>query len=145
MSRRIGELWIALAVVHFLGVAAGAWDTVQDVVADGLIDSIGGDAERDAFFGWFFMGVPVLTTGVVTRWTQRRTGNVPESLGWIALVAFGFGALVAPASGAWLGIALGAYTVIAVRQNGRGTGVGGARGHNEQTVLARSLGDRNAI
>ena len=111
MRRRIGELWIAFAVIHFVGVTIGGWSTVQDVFADGPINCIHGDVERDAFFGWFFMGVPILTTGVVTRWAQRRTGTLPESMGWITVVAFGIGALVAPLSGAWLGIALGIGTI----------------------------------
>ncbi|NLT53129.1 MAG: hypothetical protein GXX79_00875 [Actinomycetales bacterium] len=120
MRRRIGELWIAFAVIHFVGVTIGGWSTVQDVFADGPINCIHGDVERDAFFGWFFMGVPILTTGVVTRWAQRRTGTLPESMGWITVVAFGIGALVAPLSGAWLGIALGIGTIAVSRHQGRG-------------------------
>jgi hypothetical protein len=115
MRHRVGEMWIALAIIHFVGVVAGEWGIFQDIIADGVVNSIGGSVERDAFFGWLFMGVPVLTTGVVTRWAQRRTGTIPESLGWIALACFSLGVLVQPLSGAWLGIALGIVTVVVAR------------------------------
>jgi hypothetical protein len=116
MSRRIGEMWIALAIIHFVGVTLGAWDTALDLLDDGVVAGGCGHAERKAFVGWFLMGVPVLTTGVVTRWAQRRTGTVPAALGWTALGCFGPWALTRPHSGATLAAVLAVATIVAARR-----------------------------
>jgi len=63
------------------------------------------------------LGVQFMLIGVVTRWVQRRTRTVPESMGWVALIVSLLGVLAVPASGFWLAAALTGYGIVVSRQD----------------------------
>ncbi|MDQ1287898.1 MAG: hypothetical protein QG622_1463 [Actinomycetota bacterium] len=117
MYRRVGELWIALGVLHFVVIGALARDDIMGILRDGYVNVIGEDARRNAVFWLFFLGAPMIMLGVALRWIQRRAGTVPEPVSWLALVAFTLGALAVPSSGFWLGILLAVYGILASRRD----------------------------
>lgn len=118
MRRRIGEMWIALGILHFPIIVALGWSTIGDIVGDGYVNAIN-DNERAAVFWLFYLGAPFLIIGVLARWAQKRVGTLPESMGWVALVAFGVGVLAVPTSGFWLGLVLAGYSIAVSRRDAR--------------------------
>lgn len=124
MRHRIGELWIGLGAFHLvligvlgageLGEIVGAG--VLNGLGDSLSDLAGSDPARAAVFWLFYLGVPMVLTGMVVRWAQRRGGAVPESFGWATVLSAVVGWVVVPVSGFPLLLALGGYTVAVARR-----------------------------
>lgn len=116
MSRRVGELWIALGVLHFLIVGASGAGVLGDILRDGYVGAVGGDYRRNAEFWLFVLGGPCILLGMALRWTQRRLGTVPESVGWASAIFFLAGALAVPTSGFWLGLGIAVYQIVVARR-----------------------------
>ena len=93
------------------------WGVLGDIMRDGFIGAVSEDAERTAVFVLLILGVQFMLIGVVTRWVQRRTRTVPESMGWVALIVSLLGVLAVPASGFWLAAALTGYGIVVSRQD----------------------------
>ena len=118
--RTIPPRWIprSLAVIGaaHLGVAAVEYRRPLGAMASaGVVNSVGGDAERDAAVWFTLGGVAMLTLAEVARWGVRETGRVPRRLG-AGLVALGAPLVVVmPASGGWALLGAGAATLAAAR------------------------------
>lgn len=131
MRHRIGELWIGLGAFHLvligvlgageLGEIVGAG--VLNGLGDSLSDLAGSDPGRAAVFWLFYLGVPMVLTGMVVRWAQRLGSAVPESFGWATVLAAVVGWVVVPASGFPLLLVLGGYTVAVARRGQARDGV----------------------
>ena len=52
-----------------------------------------------AVFWLFYLAVPMVLTGLVVRWAQRRVGAVPESFGWATVLSALIGWAVVTVSG----------------------------------------------
>lgn len=111
MRQRIGELWIGLGVFHLVLIGVLGHKELGGIVSAGVVDGISGSTVREAVFWLFYLGVPFILIGLITRWTQQRLGTVPASLGWASAISGLLGWVVVPASGFPLVAALGLYTV----------------------------------
>ena len=85
-----------------------------------------------AVFWLFYLAVPMVLTGLVVRWAQRRVGAVPESFGWATVLSALIGWAVVPVSGFPLLLALGDYQVVVARRE------------RTDARLARSTGQRRS-
>jgi hypothetical protein len=103
-----GLLHVGLGAVSFAG-------PLGDMVAAGLVNSMGGFVDRQATLWYFVAGGFLLTAGLTTRWIRRRTGVAPLPLGWGLIVIAALGAAVAPVSGFWLVLIEGVLLVVAGR------------------------------
>lgn len=96
-----GPLLIATGIIHLtFGVVAG-WESVVDLVVDGVGSAEGGSATRESWFWFLVGGLPVLLVGQLTRRYHARTGEIPGFLAWY-LVAFSALVYFVPAGGFWL-------------------------------------------
>jgi hypothetical protein len=120
MRRRLGELWIALGVLHFMVILAFSSGPLIAIVKRGYFGGVGSDPTCNAAFWLFYLGAPFVMVGVLLRWVQRRTGVVPESFSWTALICFLMGAFAVPTSGFWLGAALSIYGIVVSRADAAG-------------------------
>lgn len=116
MRHRIGELWIGLGVFHLALIGVLGREELGGIVAAGVVDGISGSTVREAVFWLFYLGVPLVLIGLITRWAQRRLGTVPASLGWASAISGLLGWIVVPVSGFPLMAALGLYTVRVARE-----------------------------
>jgi hypothetical protein len=111
----VGDVITATGVLHVgLGAVTFA-GPLGDMVSEGLINSMGGLADRQAALWYFVAGGFLLTAGLTTRWVRRRTGVAPLPLGWGLVLMAVLGAAVAPVSGFWLVLAEGVLLLVAGR------------------------------
>ena len=99
-----GQLLVATGVLHQVVGVIASWSLDgRNLLAEvGVVDWIGSDFVRMAWF-WFLMtGFVLMMFGGMLHHLERRGGAVPAWVGWqmgaLALV----GALAIPASGFWL-------------------------------------------
>lgn len=118
--RWIPRLVLAVAAVHvLLGLTAAP---LRGMLQDGLFDTVGSDASREAAVWFLVTGLALLMIGESTREQVRVTGRLPRSLAPFLLGSGALICLVIPASGAWALLGLGVW---ALGARGRSGAVGG--------------------
>jgi hypothetical protein len=94
----------ALTIIGILHTTIGAAEyrgVLQEMVRDGVIDTVEDDPEREAAL-WFLMcGVSLILMGSLARWAQRQTGTLPSFVGPALLGVGTAGVTLMPRSGFW--------------------------------------------
>lgn len=94
----------ALTIVGILHTSIGLAEhreVLRDVVRDGVIDTVEGDAEREAAFWFITCGVAIVLMGWSLRWARLQTGTLPRFVGPALLGIGTVGVTLMPRSGFW--------------------------------------------
>ncbi len=149
MRQRTGELWIGLGIFHLVLIGVLGHKELAGIVTAGVVDGLSGSTQREVAFWLFYLGIPFILIGLITRWAQQRLGTVPASLGWASAVSGLLGWLVVPVSGFPLMAALGLYTVRVARGEAAALpGIQPARtesGARQGEPHGRKAGNGNAV
>jgi hypothetical protein len=120
-----GRLLVATAVLHqLIGLLGGVAVTVDGVDRNlfaeigelGVIDAVGTDYVRIAWFWFLITGFVLLALGDLARRLEARGMVLPASLGWQMLAIGVGGAALMPVSGFWLVIPQGAWIAVRARR-----------------------------
>lgn len=113
-----GMLHQAVGVLGGLGIGEelGGRNLFAEVARGGVIDSIGSDFARMAWFWFLITGFTLLMLGGLARHLERRGESLPASFGWQLGVLGIAGAAFIPASGFWLLIPQAAWIVLRGRR-----------------------------
>ncbi|NDJ77949.1 MAG: hypothetical protein GYB65_16995, partial [Chloroflexi bacterium] len=87
-----------------------------EIARAGFFNAADKTPARDGAFWFMFTGAMLLLLGEVVRWTHKRTGTLPASLGWGFLALSVVGALMMPVSGFWLVIPVSGLLLRAARR-----------------------------
>jgi hypothetical protein len=142
MRKRIGELWIGLGAFHLVLIGVLGAGELGDIVRAGLVNGVGDSIfdlqgaypGRAAVFWLFYLGVPLVLTGILIRSVEPRVGTLPESFGWATVLAAAVGWVLVPASGFPLLLIIGGYTVVVAR-----------RERSERTLDGTPRGERERV
>ncbi|MEV2273872.1 DUF6463 family protein [Nonomuraea africana] len=116
MNRWIPRLTIALIGVHFLASLVAESSTFDDILREGLWNTVPGDPLR-SYEMWFFLaGFPLLALGTMSQSIVAATGRLPAQLGWYLLAVGVPLTILYPISGGPLLVALGIAAVYAARR-----------------------------
>ena len=98
-----GLFLVMTGILHTIIALLLNWKVYLDIIADGLINSIGREYDR-AFAFWFLIcGVLIIFFGQTLHYYQRRTQTpAPLFLGYSMLIFAIVGCVIHPASGFWL-------------------------------------------
>lgn len=129
-TRRITSGWLLIAtgVLHQvvgvlgglgIGEELGGRNLFAEVVRGGVVDSIGSDFARMAWFWFLITGFLLLMLGGLARQIERRGEPLPASLGWQLGMLSIVGAALIPASGFWLLIPQAVWIVLRARKPAR--------------------------
>jgi len=101
LGRWCGPLLALTGLLHLTyGVVVG-WDSLVTMVGGG-INGVDAAAEADQMWFWFLAaGAPLLLAGQLVSRLHRRTGEVPDFLGWYLLALTSLAVWV-PEGGFWL-------------------------------------------
>ena len=127
--RRItsGQLLIATGVLHQavgllgglgIGEELGGRNLFAELARGGVVDSIGSDFARMAWFWFLITGFVLLMLGGLVHTIERRGEPLPASLGWQMGALAIAGAAFIPVSGFWLLIPQAGWIVLRARRLG---------------------------
>lgn len=116
MCRYVGELLIGIGILHTLTGILGFRPTFAAIARDGVFDTIGGDVERQAALWFTLAGLMLVVLGLFMRWTLRRTGSLPRSLGWGVLSIAVIGIVLMPRSGFWSLVPVGLLAIVSAER-----------------------------
>ena len=94
----------ALSIVGILHLSIGLVEhrkVLREIVRGGVIDTVGGDAEREAAFWFITCGVTIVLMGSLARWARLQTGTLPTFVGPALLGIGTAGVTLMPRSGFW--------------------------------------------
>ncbi|HEX5850777.1 MAG TPA: DUF6463 family protein [Rubrobacter sp.] len=94
----------ALVVIGILHTSIGLLEyraVLREMVRDGMIDTVEGDAEREAAFWFLTCGVSLVSMGWSFRWARQQTGTLPSFVGPALLGIATAGVTLMPRSGFW--------------------------------------------
>ena len=113
-----GILLVATAGVHFVFGIVQYGEPLREIVADGVLNAIGGDPARLTTFWFFFFGFVLALLGQALFWIERRMGRRPPAfLGWQMLGVATLGGVAIPASGFWLVVPQAIYIIVAAKNH----------------------------
>ena len=115
----LGYAVAATGVIHLAFGLVNFGPPLRAMVDAGLVNSMGGAADRQATLWYFVAGGFLLTAGLTIRWADRLIGRVPPPMAWGLLVIAVLGVTIAPASGFWLVLVEGVLLVLATRKAAR--------------------------
>lgn len=117
MKNWIGKFLFGIGALHTLvGVLLLTPLVGEELLADGLFNSINGQPKREAFL-WFLMsGFFMLITGGLINFMEKNGQKIPTFLGWSLLAVTIFAVFLSPISGGWL-IFIPAIALIINRKN----------------------------
>ena len=98
----IGKFIIAIGLIHGVFGLVVFRDTLNLLVAEGLINTVNGEPDRELAFWFIAFGVLVIVLGALVEWCERRGVGLPQFLGWSLLGFTALLLLIMPISGAWL-------------------------------------------
>lgn len=121
LNHWIPRLTIGVAGLHAITAVATYHDEYSDMLAAGLVGTVGGHRDREAAT-WFLVAAPALAAfGFASRWSVKHTGTIPPAVPTTLLGLGTLIALVSPGPGGIALIALGAVGIAAKRQTSRTT------------------------
>lgn len=94
----------ALVVIGILHTSIGLVEyraVLREMVRDGMIDTVEGEAEREAAFWFLTCGVSLVSMGWSLRWARRQKGTSPSFVGPALLDIAMAGIAFIPRSGFW--------------------------------------------
>lgn len=124
LTRWVPRLIMGLACLHtlfglFVLPASLDPNPLAGIVADGFVNAIGGNVDREVTFWFLATGIVLFIVGHLTHWVIRQTGRIPALVGWWTL-GFAVPSLVLlPGSPFWLVLALGILALVAARRDDR--------------------------
>lgn len=103
MKNWIGKFLFGVGVLHTLvGIILLTPLVGEELLADGLFNSINGQPKREAFL-WFLMsGFFMLIIGAMLNFMEQQNCDLPNFLGWALLSVTIFAVFLSPISGGWL-------------------------------------------
>lgn len=116
MKNWIGKFVFGIGALHTLvGLVLLVPLVGDELLADGLFNSINGQPKREAFL-WFLMsGFLILIIGGLLNFMENNTQAIPSFLGWSLLAIALFAVFFSPLSGGWL-IFIPAIALISKKQ-----------------------------
>ncbi len=103
MKNWIGKSLFGIGILHTLvGVLLLTPLVGEELLADGLFNTINGQPKREAFLWFLTSGFFMLIVGGLINSIEKNRGNIPTFLGWSLLATALFVIFFSPLSGAWL-------------------------------------------
>lgn len=102
MKAWIGKSVIAIGLIHSGFGLVVFRDILAVVAAEGLLNTVNGQPDRERAFWFLFTGLVWLILGGLVDWLERRGDALPAFLAWTFLVMTAVGVLIMPLSGFWL-------------------------------------------
>ena len=116
MKRWIGRWLFGVGVVHCLFGVVFLGDLLAPIAAEGYVDTVNGQPERE-FAVWFLAtGVLLLAIGLIVDWNEARRAGWPRGVALLLTVLTIALAVIMPRSGVWLLLP----PVVALWRGGRG-------------------------
>ena len=102
MKSWIGKAVILIGIIHTLFGFIYLRHIFLDLWQDGLLNTVNGQLDREAFF-WFTMGgFFMIALGLIINWVEQQQVGFPNLVGWILLTLTLVVVLIMPISGGWL-------------------------------------------
>lgn len=103
MKNWIGKFVIGIGTLHTLVGIILLTPLVEDeLLADGLFNSINGQPKREAFLWFLTSGFFMLIVGGLLNFMEKNGQTIPSFLGWSLFFTALFVVFFSPISGAWL-------------------------------------------
>jgi hypothetical protein len=102
MQRWIGRWIIGTATVHTLFALVVFSDTWGKVISNGVVNSVGENADIAASVFFLLWGLLYYVLGFVADNLEKEHISLPLSLGWGLLLNGAIAVIFVPASGFWL-------------------------------------------
>jgi hypothetical protein len=122
MTLTPGKTMLATGVLHELvGLLVGLGivspsgglgrNLVLEIARDGFVGAVEVDAQRQAFFWYFFFGLLLMSLGWLMDHLETPERPLPAALGWQLIALALAGGLLIPASGFWLALPQGVWVL----------------------------------
>ncbi|MEM9820878.1 MAG: DUF6463 family protein, partial [Bacteroidota bacterium] len=98
----IGKVVVLIGCIHTLFGFVMLWPIFQNLLAAGLINTVNGQLDREAFFWFIHFGVALILLGALIDWVEKQGNAWPSWLAWSLLIWTIVLVAVMPVSGAWL-------------------------------------------
>ncbi|GAA2595283.1 DUF6463 family protein [Actinomadura fulvescens] len=108
-------LIIGIAMIHTVYAFVTMAGTWGDIVQDGIVDSIGGDPERESALWFLYAGVGFMAIGTFAYRALRTTGRLPLQVGVYLILVGGTMAVIDPVSGGPLVLGTGILALATAR------------------------------
>lgn len=103
MKNWIGKFLIGIGVLHTLvGVVLLTPLVGEELLADGLFNSINGQPKREAFLWFLLSGFFMIIIGALLNFMEKNRQMIPDFLGWSLIAVAAFAVFFSPLSGGWL-------------------------------------------
>lgn len=123
-----GTFLSVTGVIHIIYAMIQNWSTYEDLFSEGLINSIGDNAQRALSFWFFLIGVLLIMFGQsLQHHIKKQKKPAPLSLGYALLFFSAFGCFIIPLSGFWLFIPQALIIILAKRE------------HNESNTIRQNI------
>lgn len=117
MKNWIGKFIFGIGILHTLvGIFFLTPLIGEELLADGLFNTINGQPKREAFLWFLTSGFFMLIVGGLLNFMEQNNQTIPAFLGWSLLATALFVIFFSPISGAWL-ILIPAIALILKRKN----------------------------
>lgn len=103
----IGHWLVVVALIHTLFMFVVFLDPLQEIIKQGVFDSIGNEPLLGAVAWFGLFGGLLFVLGLAVTALERSPQGIPTSLGWSILALTLLGILLMPASGFWLALPAG--------------------------------------
>jgi len=111
--RRSAYLLIATGIIHNLVGLGIGFSVLNDLLREGLFNTINVEHDRNAIFWFLFSGFAMMLWGALILEIKQ----IPKTFSWSLLVLSILGAFIMPASGFWLVIPQAIYMIWHQRSN----------------------------
>lgn len=102
MKRWIGRWVLGVGLIHCLFGLVVFRSTWQTLFAEGLLNTVNGQAEREFPFWFLACGFLMILFGALIDWIEARPLLLPSFVGWGLLVFNVVVLFIMPISGGWL-------------------------------------------
>lgn len=102
MRHWIGKFLIGVGVVHSTFGVLGLWDTFAVLIAEGIVNTVNGQADREFAFWFVDIGLFWILLGAVINHYEQQGYPLPRFLGGSLGVLALIGVIIMPISGFWL-------------------------------------------
>ena len=103
MKNWIGKFILGIGALHTLvGIILLTPLIGDELLADGLFNSINGQPKREAFLWFLTSGFFMLIVGGLLNFMEKKEQTIPSFLGWSLFSTALFVIFFSPISGAWL-------------------------------------------